>query len=104
MPTLECGSGERLRGLLHRLVEILLVHLQLLGHLLLRLEASLLYGVLNPRLTHENQRRLPGVDGFAELLDVGAGHPLPEVPADATESSTDDGRPDDGGREQDADQ
>ena len=61
-------------------------------------------GVLNRRLAHDHQGGLAGVDGVAELLHVGARHPLPQVAADTADGRTDDGRADDGGREQDADQ
>src|ERR1700722_7801686 len=98
------GSGDRLRGLLHRLVHVGLVDLELLGHLLLGLELGLLDGVLNRRLAEDHQRSLSGVDGLAELLDVGTRHPLPQVSAHAADGRTDDGCSDDGGREQDAHQ
>ena len=70
-PTAAGAAQEISRGLLHRLVDVLLVDPQLLGHLLLRLERRLLDVGLNCRLAHDHEGGLAGVDRFAELLDVG---------------------------------
>jgi uncharacterized hydrophobic protein (TIGR00271 family) len=99
-------DGARLHlpdGAFQGLVDVLGVHVELLGGLLLRPGHGLLDRGLDLALADHDQARLAGIDEVAQFLGLGPGHPAGQVAADAADDPARGGRAEDGRREDDPD-
>jgi hypothetical protein len=88
----------------HGRVDVLAAGVDLLLHVLVRLESGLLECGLDRALADDEQAGLTGVDQFPELLDVGAGQALPQVATNSADGAANGRGREDRGREQQPDE
>src|SRR5499427_4882873 len=95
------GSADFRGGLPDGGVDVARLHVEFLGDVLFGLQRGLVHRLLDLAVPDHYQRGRAVVDDLAELLDIGAGHAPPQVPADPTGHRAHGGGADDRGREQD---
>src|SRR5690242_15180756 len=99
-----CSSANFPGGLQDGLVDVLRIHVEFLGRVLLGLQSGLFQGLLQLALPDDDQRGLSLVDDLPELLDVGPGHATPQVAAYPADGRAHKRGADDRRREQNADE